>query len=84
MMTPTLTPLKYHGPGWRSVDCRGREYILWAPNETRPHWSASWEDDDGQHGDFRRGTSFTEVAPLLDPFTEAFAEAVRKLAEGTV
>lgn len=60
----TAEPMAFHGPGW-TIAADDRSYMLWAPNDKRDFWSASWDRDGGMRGDHRRGDS---PAAALDCF----------------
>lgn len=74
---PAVTPLRYHGPGWRATTGT-REYIVWAPNpdKGRDTWQSCWDDgDDEAVGDFTAGATADEV---LAKFPAAIQAALLK------
>lgn len=50
-----------NGPGWTWSPSGARDYMLWAPREDRPRWSASWSRRNGYAGGHRRGDTLDEV-----------------------
>lgn len=98
--TTEVQPMRYHGPGWtvdgptRVVIDRdtGEEYEgsdtfqVWAPNDGRDHWAASWgvcEDDlNIGHGGFRKGSTLDEVLAVFDhDKAREFGALLRQAAE---
>jgi hypothetical protein len=69
-------PLRYHGPGW-TLETKGVEYLLWAPNDKRDHWAACWQETEGGlDGNYVQGETAAEV---LRVFPESIAVRFNKV-----
>jgi hypothetical protein len=64
-----------HGPGWWAhgqANDAGEValYQLWAPNERRAQWAASWRSPEGDDGGFARGDTAGDALVVMPPTTE--------------
>lgn len=59
-----MTPRSFRSPGWRLVE-KTVQFTVWAPNEKRTQWKASWLSEDGESGEFAKGATLDEVSMIF-------------------